>query len=386
MITTEAWVLPKGPRTGRGAAVPGELVLQKLSFPEPGDTEVLAEPLYGSWEGNMTHAIERQPVDICRLRREPEVVLGNSGVVRVLGTGAAVTRVREGDVALLVPVGEVDRFGFINSVLGFDAPGTLGMLARRIKLGERQLLPLPAGSRHSLLQWASMSIRYATAWANWEAAQGCWRALMSEAELPAPFVWGWGGGTAFAELDLARRHGCRVAMICSSDTRRRFLESHGIAAVDRREFPDLGWDPARQGDRSYQAAHRRSEGAFLKRVEEMTDGLGVSIFLENIGAPVVATTLKALGEPGVLSTVGWKMGPEVSTYRPAECMRRHIHVHTHAMRVQQMQPCMDYAEREGWITPVDSDVYPWEEIPRLAEDFAAGRLDTYFPLYQVNEV
>src|SRR3974377_803030 len=91
--TTEAWVLHCGER---GKDLPG--VLEKKLYPLPPmtDHDGLAEPIYGTWEANMTHCLERKPVDVCRIRREEEVVLGNAGVVRILKTGAAVTTCREG--------------------------------------------------------------------------------------------------------------------------------------------------------------------------------------------------------------------------------------------------------------------------------------------------
>src|SRR2546423_15240506 len=100
MVTTEAWVLAKGPLSGDE---PGQLQRESFSFPDITEHEVLAEPIYGCWEANMTHALERQPVDICRHRSEEKVVLGNAGVVRILQTGAAVTTVVGGDLCLPSP-------------------------------------------------------------------------------------------------------------------------------------------------------------------------------------------------------------------------------------------------------------------------------------------
>ena len=84
-----------------GNDLPG--VLEKTLYPLPpmSDHNVLAEPIYGAWEANMTHCLERKPVDVCRIRREEEVVLGNAGVVRILKTGTAVTTCREGDICIL---------------------------------------------------------------------------------------------------------------------------------------------------------------------------------------------------------------------------------------------------------------------------------------------
>ncbi|HEX6042270.1 MAG TPA: hypothetical protein VFZ20_29810, partial [Longimicrobium sp.] len=70
----DAWLLYAGETdTPRRAA----LVRETIDIPAAGPGEVIAEPLYGCWEGNMGHAVNRVPVDICRQRREPRVVIGN---------------------------------------------------------------------------------------------------------------------------------------------------------------------------------------------------------------------------------------------------------------------------------------------------------------------
>lgn len=212
---TEAWVLRKG---ARGKSASGTLELATIPLSSVGDHDVLAEPLYGSWEANMTHALERDPVDVCRLRREEEVVLGNSGVLRVLETGTAVTGCRVGDLCGFIPNGAVDRFGHTVKVCAYDAPGTMGMLAKQVVLHEDNLGVLPINSRHSLQQWAAFAIRYCTAWDNWHLAHRVWRAQF-DGEPPTTHVWGWGGGVSFAELQLARDAGCGVAMMASSDAR-----------------------------------------------------------------------------------------------------------------------------------------------------------------------
>src|SRR6185503_18978816 len=108
MLETQAWVLHRGERQRGGAPVPAELVEESFPIPDLGPEEVLAEPIYGCWEGNMGHALQRVPVDICRLRREDKVVIGNAGVVRVLETGSAVTRLHPGDHCLVFCNAEPD--------------------------------------------------------------------------------------------------------------------------------------------------------------------------------------------------------------------------------------------------------------------------------------
>src|ERR1044072_1714271 len=103
-------------------------------MPDLTEHEVLAEPIYGCWEGNMNHAFRRTPVDICRQRDEEEVVIGNAGGVRVLRTGRAVTSVVEVSLCLVFCNGVGDEFGYPKKIYGYDAPGTVGLLARQTKL------------------------------------------------------------------------------------------------------------------------------------------------------------------------------------------------------------------------------------------------------------
>ena len=117
---------------------------------------------------------------------------------------------------------------------------------------------------------------------------------------------------------------------------------------------------------------------------ERTGGQGESVFVDIIGTPVIRTTLKALARCGVVATAGWKLGMNVTLLRAIECINRHTHVHTHYARYQEGQAAVEFAERTGWMAPAPDRVYRWEELPELAEDFACGRLDTFFPVFAVN--
>lgn len=375
MIHTQAWVL---------AEDRDDLALEPFDIPDITETEVLVEPLLGCWEGNMTHALARDPVDICRQRREPRLVLGNSGLVRVLKPGAAVHGFAEGDLCMVFPPDpRRTHFGFMRRCLAYDAEGTYGLLARRSKLGGTQLLKVPEGAAVTPRQWAAFA-RHVTAWPNWRVALGTLRLMISEEELPAPQVWAWGGGVALAQIELARLAGCQTAMIASGEARLELLRQKGITPVDRGAFPDLHHDPERyRADPAYQAAYRASEEAFLALVKERTGGLGVSIFVENIGTAVARVSLKALGCPGVLATQGWKTGMKTTSVRALECMNWHAHVHTHFARPADAAEAIAFALEHGWVPDPVPEPYPWEAIPQLAADYARG-LDTYFPLYQVN--
>ncbi|MFD0746330.1 hypothetical protein ACFQ1L_34165 [Phytohabitans flavus] len=361
---------------------------ESFSFPEPDDHEVLVEPLYGSYEANMDHALTRDPIDVCRQRGEKSTVIGNLGVVRVLRPGpSAPTTVREGDVCMVMPFGRRDRHGYAELVYGYDMPGTVGLMTRRTKVRAENLLPVPVDSAYSLPQWAAYA-RYFTAWDNWSVAFHCWKAQMREEHLGDYLVFGWGGGVSVAELELARRAGFRVAMTASTDERLAYLRGKGIQPVDRRLFPDLArsghgedFDPV--ADRRYRA----SEQEFLRVIAELSGGAGVAIFIDNIGAPVYKATLKSLSREGVVATAGWKGGMNLLNRRATECIKRHLHVHTHVWRFQDSARVRDYQEETGWIADIDPDaIYGFDEIPVLAQDYRMEKLSTYFPIYQVNPV
>lgn len=365
----------------------GTLRRVRFTFGPLEEGEALVEPILGAWEGNVDHALARSPIDVCSSRGEDAVVLGNSGVVRVLkvNAGSRDVQVREGDLCLLLPFGKTDRFGYAELVHAYDQPGTIGLLAKQSKMAARLLLPIPDGTAYSLPQWATYG-RYFTAWDNWHKAYGCWRTQVGDDDPANHLVFGWGGGVAFAELMLAKLAGFRVAMTAGSDERVALLRENGITPVDRHRFPDLAL-PTRQErtDRDRHQRRRTSVQDFLDVVRELSDGHGVAIFVDNIGEPLYDVTLKALAREGIVTTCGWKAGMRLSHLRGAESIKRHFLVNTHVWRLPDSPGIRDFQETEGWIAPKGSDViYDFDRVPELADDYANGRIGSYFPMYRVN--
>jgi NADPH:quinone reductase-like Zn-dependent oxidoreductase len=365
----------------------GALQRDTFTFGPLEEGEALVEPILGSWEANMEHALTRDPIDVCSSRGEDPVVLGNGGVVRVLSVNAGRrdVQVREGDLCLVMPFGKFDRFGYVELVYAFDCPGTMGLLAKRSKIAVRLLLPVPDGTVYSLPQWAAYG-RYFTAWDNWRMSYGCWRTQVAEDDPANHLVFGWGGGVAFAELMLARRAGFRVAMTAGSDERVAFLRENGITPVDRRRFPELSLPTRRdRADGDWHQRRRTSVENFLDVVKDLSDGHGAAIFVDNIGGPLYDVTLRAVAREGVVTTCGWKAGMRLSHLRGAECISRHFHVNTHAWRMLDSPDIRDFMEVEGWIAPKGSDaIYDFDRVPELADDYANGEIGSYFPLYRVN--
>ncbi|MCY1057571.1 zinc-binding dehydrogenase [Nannocystis sp. SCPEA4] len=360
-----------------------ELVDETIDLPRPQGDQLIAEPLYGCWAGNMTHALQRRPADICRQRNEPKVVLGNSGVVRVLDVGPDVRDLRPGQLCLLFSASVLDAYGYPIKAFAYDAPGTMGCLATRMLLRAHELLALPDGTRHDLARWAAFSGASITAWSNWELAFGTLRLQLHADELPAPHVWGWGGGTTLATLDLARRHGCRAVQLSADPGRRALIERAGVTALARDQFPALAFDEPRfASDLAYRRAYLDSEAAFLREVERRTGGEGVHVFVDYIGQPVWRATLKALARQGVVTTAGWKLGMSLGHLRAAECIARHQFIHTHFARRSQGLAAVAYAEAHDWLPEVDPPV-AFDRVPELARAHADGRTG-FYPIFAVN--
>lgn len=383
-ISTEAWVLYAGEASPALHPQPAQLRREQFIFNDIDPVEVLAEAVCGCWEANMTHALERRPVDICRQRQEERVVIGNAGVVRILRIGSAVTTVKPGDLCIIFCNGVWDARGYPIKILAYDAPGTMGMLARRLKLHQQQVIAIPQPSPYTLPQWAAFSLRYPTAWANWHVSYKCWEAQMGGAEPSETYVAAWGGGVALAQCTLARHVGCQALLIASSDERLATGRAAGLTMIDRRRFHSLEYDPARyQTDAAYRQSYQTAEKVFIQTMQDHTQGAGISIFIDNIGTPVYRATLKSLSRQGVITTCGWKHGMEVTHLRALECINRHIHVHTHYARYAEGVASVHFAHEHGWLPTITDGVYDWEAIPQLANDYAAGRIDSYFPIFWV---
>jgi NADPH:quinone reductase-like Zn-dependent oxidoreductase len=382
MMATQAWTIGAGTAPSPGSAT---LECSDLSIAPPAADEVLVEPLYGCMEGNMLHAVRRQPIDVCVARQEERVVLGNAGVVRVVEVGMDVEGYVPGTIALLCCIGSPDPSGFPSSIFGYDERGSVGMFARLTKLKSWQILPLPSATRHSLPQWAAFSLRYITAWANWQVASRCLSAFRTGTPAKETHVWGWGGGVAFAELSLARLLGYPAAMIASSDIRLARIGEAGLMPIDRRAFADLSYDETLyRSDPAYRERYLAAERHFLATVQEGTDRWGVSIFVEMIGEPVTRATLKGLARPGIITTAGWLRGMSSHHLRAIECIGWHTHVHTHYSRYADAVDAVAFAERTGWMPPKPDRIWDWDDIPEMVAQFGAGALEDYFPVFQVN--
>ena len=245
----------------------------------------------------------------------------------------------------------------------------MGVLAKTMKLQHKLVSRIPENTPFTLQQWAAFSLRYITAYANWQAAYHCWRSQMRDVKPEDTIVCAWGGGVSLAEVTLAQRMGCQVMMVASGPERLALLERMGIQPIDRGSFE-----------------RTKFEEQFLSVIDNLTQGKGVSIFIDNIGTPVYRTTVKALARQGVITTSGWKHGAIIPISRAMECISRHIYVHTHYACYSEGIEAVCFAQEHDWMAPIANEkVYAWDDIPTLAEEYAAGRIATYFPIFSINE-
>ncbi len=113
-------------------------------------------------------------------------------------------------------------------------------------------------------------------------------ALVERAHLQAGetvFVSGAAGGVGLAAVDLARQLGARVIAGVSSRDKAEVVRSRGAEAVVAYGEEDL-----------------------KARVQALTDGLGVDVFLDNVGGEVFATMSRLMAWGGRILPIGFTSG------------------------------------------------------------------------------
>lgn len=362
-MKTEAWVLINAKDNKENELVKTEIEIEQLE-----KNEVLLKPLYGCLEGNMVHAISNNPINILKERGEQEIILGNAGVLEIEDIGTMVSKkLKKGDKVIYFCNGQSDEYGYPLKITGYDKKGSMGMMAKKIKLKEDEIIKIPENSKVPLEQWAGFSLKFITAWSNWNMAYNTWKIQMPDVPNNEIYVFGWGGGVTYAELLLAKKMGCNCTMITSKNENIKLCEENGIDVFNRAKY-----------------TKENLEAKLLEYINQKTNKKGVSIFIDNIGKDVYGITLKALGRQSVITTSGWKSGGMLPILRQNECQNRHTHVFTHYAKLTEGMKAMEFAEMKDWLPPICKKICDWEDIPKLIEDYKNGDLETYFPIYKIN--
>ncbi len=154
-----------------------------------------------------------------------------------------------------------------------------GGLAERMAVPVRNLIPKPPGL--DFVQAAAVCVNYVTAW----------HMLVARAQLHAGeriLIHAAGSGVSTAAIQIAKFLGARIAATSSTPQK---LE-HA-----RRQGAELAID-------------YRSEDVAAKALE-WTEGRGVDVVLDHVGAPNFEASMKCLAKGGRFVTCGVTGGPEV---------------------------------------------------------------------------
>jgi NADPH:quinone reductase-like Zn-dependent oxidoreductase len=274
-----------------------------------------------------------------------------SGVVAEVGPG--VTRFAEGDRVAINPTrscGECsaclsgrDNFCDDFAIFGEHIPG---FYAEYQVVPVRNLLTLPDEASHEIA--AAASLVYVTAW----------HSLIEVGRLRAGedvLIVGAGGGVNTACIDLARFAGAgKIYVAGSSDQKLELARRLGAHFTVNRLQEDWG-----------------------KAIYRLSEGKGVDVVVDNVGAATFRMSLRALKRGGRLLTVGNTSGPVF------EIDNRYIFGKQLSIIGSTMGPIAAYRQVMGLVfagrlRPAIDSLYPLEQgleaIARLAADKAAGKL------------
>ena len=167
-----------------------------------------------------------------------------------------------------------------------------------------------------------------------------WRMLFTKAALEpgeSVLIWGIGGGVASAALELCRTVGARAIVTSSSDDKLERAVKHGAEATinhARDDVPDA--------------------------VRRITDGRGVDVVVEHVGAATWQASIAALSRGGRLVTCGATTGGQA----PAGLHRifwKQLAVHGSTMGNDSEFRDVLAVLSTGRVRPVVDRVFPLEE-------------------------
>jgi NADPH:quinone reductase-like Zn-dependent oxidoreductase len=326
-----------------------DIAIQEMSIPTPGQGEVLVQL--------KAAALNRLDLWVTQgwrgLRLDFPHIMGcdGSGIVSDIGSG--VFGFSPGDRVAINPTCSCGQCEFCISgrdnlcdqfaIFGEHLPG---FYAEYQTVPARNLLLLPADVSYDVA--AAASLVYVTAW----------HSLVEVGRLQAGediLIVGAGGGVNTASIDIARHIGAgKIYVIGSNDTKLELAHRLGADITINRQQEDWG-----------RAVYRRS------------DGQGVDVVVDNVGAATYPSSLRALKKGGRLLTVGNTTGPVVEVDN-RYIFGRHLKIKGSTMGpISAFRTVMGHVFA-GQLNPAIDTVYPLERgkeaIERLAANKTAGKL------------
>lgn len=274
-----------------------------------------------------------------KLKLPATPISDGAGVVSAVGPG--VTRVQVGDRVMSHFVsGWVDgpfRQEYAGTTLGLPAAG---LAAERVVLPAEALVPVPAG--YDFAQAATLPIAALTAWS----------VLVTEADLQAGqlvLTLGTGGVSIFA-VQIAKALGARVLLTSGSDEK--------LARAR-----DVGAD---------ETINYRATPKWEQEVLARTDGIGVDVTVETVGAATLNQSMKATRAAGHIGLLGALHGLEGSVNTGLILMKR---LHVDGILVDSRAAFEDLAQfvRAKRITPVIDRAFAFDALPDALRCLEAGQ-------------
>jgi NADPH:quinone reductase-like Zn-dependent oxidoreductase len=319
---------------------PEVLRLEEVDVPEPIGSAALVEVRSSA----LNH------LDVWLRRGLPSVpkprTLGadGAGVVAALGPDAAGVEV--GQNVLINPGLFCRRCRFCLAgehslclrfkVLGEHLDGTN---AEYVLVPARNLHPIPAG--WSFDEASAFGLVFVTAW----------RMLVTKAQLrPGEWVliWGVGGGVASAALEICRAAGARAIVTSASDAKLQRALALGAHSIINHATADVA-----------------------DAVRSLTDGRGVDVVVEHIGAATWARSIDAVARGGRLVTCGASSGgqPPAGLHR---IFWKQVSVHGSTMGSDSEFRSVLELGAAGRIRPQVDAVFPLERAGEAHRRLEAG--------------
>ncbi|MDM0112285.1 zinc-binding dehydrogenase [Variovorax sp. J22R133] len=214
-----------------------------------------------------------------------------------------------------------------------------GTLAEYVSVPARNVFPMPAALSHA--EAAALGVTHLTAW----------RMLFTKGQLKpwqTVLIFGVGGGVSLAALQLAKLAGAR-AIVTSRDDAKLQRAVH------------MGADHAINGQSQDVA----------REVMALTEGRGVDLVIENVGAAVWASAMKSLVRGGRLVTCGATSGDQ-----PQADLRR-IFIRQLQILGSTLGDFDEFAALLAWserhaLRPVIDAVYALEQAHAALDHLASG--------------
>jgi NADPH2:quinone reductase len=322
-LTWQVLALPMLPETMRyvAASAPGGpevLGIGSTDVPRPAPGEVLIRVLAAGV--NRPDVVQRKGLYPPPPGASP--ILGLEVAGEVVATGAQVERLKVGDRVCALTNG--------------------GGYAEYCAAPTPQCLPWPAG--YDAIRAAALPETFFTVWANLFL-----HGRMQRGE--SVLVHGGTSGIGVTAIQLAREFGAPVYATAGSDDKCAACVRLGaVAAINYRSVD------------------------FAERIAELTDGRGVDVILDIVGAPYFERNLKCLALDGRLVEVATQYGTTVERFDLFHLMRRRLSVTGSTMRPRTT------AEKGAIADALRSKVWPL-----LAAGRIAPVIHQVFPLEQAAE-